>query len=176
MSFFRGRLPATLLCICILVIPVQLHAGTGIGVEGGVAVPLVHGNGTPYMLGATFKTDKFPFIVSGRLQLNGSQLTAGGMNVDMWLDDIQIGYSVFNFYYGPGITVLYHTEVDTDDFEQSKGIFVAPRVFAGMSSMLTSFAELYMQAAVEPGVVFDEADGFIFRMNLPLTAGLRFWF
>ena len=45
-----------------------------------------------------------------------------------------------------------------------------------MNMMLTSFTELYMQAAVEPGVVFDEADGFIFRMNLPLSVGLRFWF
>ncbi len=176
MSLWRGWLIAALVCAGISFFPAQLHAGTGIGVEGGAAVPLVHGNGTPYMLGLTFKTEKLPFVLSGRAQLNGSRFTAGGVNVDMWLRKIQIGYSIFNFYYGPGFTILYHPEVDADNHEQSTGVFVAPRVFAGMNMMLTSFTELYMQAAVEPGVVFDEADGFIFRMNLPLSVGLRFWF
>ncbi len=180
MKLFRGRQLVALLVLCISsFLPSKLHAGTGIGVEGGAAVPLVNGNRLPYMLALTFKTDKLPFIITARAQLNGTQFSAGGLNADMWLDDIQIGYSIFNFYYGPGFTVLYHPEVesdDEDDFSQATGVFVAPRFFAGISTMLASFSEFYLQAAIEPGVVFDEAEGFIFRMNLPLSVGLRFWF
>ena len=177
MSLFRGRFLAALELLSVLALfPGRLHAGTGVGIEGGAAVPLLHGNGTPIMLALTFKTDRLPFILSGRAQLNGSQLSAAGLDVDFWMDDIQIGYSVFSFYYGPGVSLLFHNSVDGDSFSQATGIFVAPRFFAGISTMLSSFSEMYLQAAVEPGIVLDEAEGFIFRVNLPLSVGLRFWF
>ena len=182
MRFFRGRLAAVLVFVFIFLFPCRLHAGTGIGVEGGVALPLKDVNGMPTLLAVTFKTDKVPLIISGRLQLNGTQLSGGGLIADLWLDEIQVGYSIFDFYYGIGASFLYHNEVggddDTDDdsFSQATGIFVAPRVFAGISTMLTSCMELYTQAAAEPGIVFDEADGFIFRIQMPLSVGLRFWF
>ena len=177
MSSSRGRLFIVLTLLLCSVFPSRVHAGSGIGVEGGAALPLVHGNGgVPIMLGVTFKSDKLPLIMEGRLQLNGSQVSGGGATADIWLNDIQIGCSIFNFYYGPGATVLYNNSVKTDDFEQSTGLFVAPRVFAGINTMLTSFTEMYMQVALEPGIVFDESEGFIFRINQPISIGIRFWF
>lgn len=177
MSFSRGRSFAALLVMLALALPGSLHAGTGIGVEGGAALPIWNGEGVPIMLGLTVKTDKLPLIMGGRMQLNGGQVSSGGAFVDLWLDDIQIGYSIFNFYYGPGVALLYNNEIKKDgDIKQHKGLFVGPRFFAGISTMLSSFAEMYMQTTLEPGIVFDEADGFIFRVNFPVSLGLRFWF
>ena len=42
--------------------------------------------------------------------------------------------------------------------------------------MLAPVVEAYAQMTVEPGVVFDKKDGFIFRVSMPVTLGVRFWF
>ncbi len=176
MNFSRARPLVILVLMLCFSLPARLHAGTGIGVEGGVALPLYNGNGVPITLGMTLKTDKLPLIMGARLQLTGSQVSGGGATADFWLNDIQIGYSIFNFYYGPGATVLYHNKIDSGDHQQSTGLFVAPRIFAGVNTMLSTVAEMYLQVTVEPGMVFDEADGFIFRVNQPISLGIRFWF
>ena len=177
MSCLKGRLLAVLAFVLAFAVSSKAHAGTGIGAEGGLALPVWNGEGVPIMLGFTLKTDKIPLIMGGRMQLDGGQVSSGGAFVDLWLDDIQIGYSIFNFYYGPGFTILYNNELEKDgDFKQHKGLFLGPRFFAGISTMLSSFAEMYMQTTLEPGIVFDERDGFLFRVNFPVSLGFRFWF
>ena len=185
MTFSRGRFLAFLILLLTAAFPVKLHAGTGIGVEGGITPALLEyspsnsphtGEGLPIMLGLTFKSDKLPLIMGAKMQLTDGQVSGGGASADVWLADIQIGYSVFNFYCGPGATLLYMNEIDSGDHKQSKGLFVAPRVFAGLDTMLANVVEAYAQVTVEPGVVFAERDGFIFRINTPVTLGVRFWF
>ena len=83
---------------------------------------------------------------------------------------------MFNFYCGPGATILFLNEMESEDHPQSTGLFVAPRLFAGLDTMLAPVVEAYAQMTVEPGVVFDKNDGFIFRVSMPVTLGVRFWF
>ncbi len=176
MIFSRGRPIAFLILLFAAVFPAKIHAGTGIGVEGGVILPVYNGNGMPISLSLTFKSDKLPLIMGAKMQLTDGQVSGGGAFADVWLADIQIGYSVFNFYCGPGATLLYMNEIDSGDHKQSKGLFVAPRVFAGLDTMLANVVEAYAQVTAEPGMVFSERDGFIFRINAPVTLGVRFWF
>jgi hypothetical protein len=176
MISFRARLLAALVLFLGICVPSRLHAGTGIGVEGGCAIPLLHGNGIPYVLGLTFKSDKLPLIMGAKMQLTGNQVSGGGATADIWLGDIQIGYSIFNLYYGPGATILYLNKVDSGEHQQSTGLFIAPRFFAGINTMLSTVAEMYLQVTVEPGMVFAEDEGFIFRINQPVSLGVRFWF
>ncbi len=167
-----------LLSVAFLFFCPLLHAGTAIGVEGGSVFGVYHGNESDYALSLTFKTDSLPFIISARSEIADKKLCAAGLVFDMWLANPVIGYSIFHWFYGPGFTLSYQNKIDDDklDFTQSRGLFAAPRFVLGLNSFLTDFSELYMQAALEPGLVFDQDEGFIFRVNLPLSCGLRLWF
>lgn len=165
----------TLLAVLIVLFSSHVFAGTAIGAEFGAVIPVYHSKQTTD-ISLTFKSDRLPFVIQARSQFVDWKFSSAGATMDMWLANPVIGISLFHFYYGPGLTVLYYPRVDSKKLTQSTGLFVAPRFVLGVNSYLTDFLELYAQAAVEPGVLFDADDGFKFRVNIPVGTGIRFWF
>ena len=166
---FKRTLLAFIFLFCSSV--VSLHAAVGLGFEGGLLPHVYHSGVADYSLGLSFRMDKVPLVASARVQMKQSCFAAFEVSADMWLANPPIGISMLRFFYGVGANVCFSPRIERSSIRQSRGLFVAPRFLLGANTFLTDFAEVYVQAAVEPGLVFDSDDGYIFRLALPLSAG-----
>ena len=154
----------------------RLSAGTGIGAQFGL-VPPVFKVDLKESLAVTLKLDNIPFVFSVKVLFNDDwHVMGGGATADMWLANPIIGHSVFHLFYGIGAELQGGDREAENRNLRHAAVFAAPRFFGGVNCLLTDFSEMYVQAAIEPGVVFDERDGVKFRILFPIEAGLRLWF
>lgn len=166
-----------LIAVLLILVGVYSHlnAGTGIGVQMGYIPPLFKIDASQ-TISTTLKTDRIPFVFSAKIEFYDWKFTGAGFTSDMWLANPIIGHSIIHFYYGPGFTLMYSPKIDRNDYYQVTQLFAATRFVTGINCFLTDFAEIYTQAAVEPGIIFHEKDGVKFKICFPIEAGIRIWF
>ncbi len=133
----------------------------GIGPQAGYTV-----NGTPS--GAvTFKIDSLPCVFAVNADIG--KVTSIGITADWWLGNPVIT-GPWHYYYGVG---LAGSMVVGND---SGAVFIGGRALIGTNVyLLDNFLELYFQLAWQPGIAIVEGVHPSYN-QIPINAGLRFWF
>ena len=132
----------------------------GIGAQGGYTV-----NGSPS--GAvTFKVDSLPCVFAVNADF-GDVTTIGG-TADWWIANPVIEQT-WHYYYGVGLAA----GVSLGDVN---AVFVGGRALVGTNIfLLNNFLELYLQIAWQPGIFIHDGVHPYYD-QVPLNAGIRFWF
>ena len=133
----------------------------GIGAQGGYTV-----NGSPS--GAvTFKVESLPCVFAVNADIGS--VTTIGVTADWWIANPVIE-KTWHYYYGVGIAGGVAVGGDVSAF------FVGGRALVGTNIfLLNNFLELYLQAAWQPGITIVDGIHPVYN-QVPVNAGLRFWF
>ena len=151
----------SVLAVLFVLGTVNVFAKTGIGAQAGYTV-----NGVPS--GAvTFKVDSVPCVFAVNFDIG--KVTSVGVTADWWIANPVIT-GPWHYFYGVGLA----GSVAVGD--NSGMVFVGGRALVGTNVyLLNNFLELYLQIAWQPGIFIHDGIHPVYD-QVPLNAGLRFWF
>ena len=152
----------SVLAVLFVLGTVNVFATTGIGLQGSLST----GGSTQAGGGVTFKLSDVPCVFA--VAIPSFDPLVVGVSADWWIANPVIEQT-WHYYYGVGLAA----GVTLGDVN---AVFVGGRALVGTNIfLLNNFLELYLQIAWQPGVVIYEGVHPEYD-QIPLNAGIRFWF
>lgn len=167
---------------CILFLSTVLNSifaiGAGVQIGGIPSFPINQDKfyyGTNANITGTIKFMRIPMALGAGLEAgNNVEISTFGISAfaDYFFIDKQIK-NTWNFYGGLGLSGRFLFDFDNNFFAGAN-----LRLVTGMNYLVyDNYLELYVQDAISPGFIKSLTnDNFIFNVNVPIEAGIRFHF